>query len=933
MQGAGKRKIALAGAIGALMAKEVIRRTALCAMGFVLAGCASNITYLPPGKTYGDITVSKPRISTRERLINDRLEEDAWLRAQLRETDNKDFGVQGKTDIRSFSGVLLRAGVNADSKAVELYREQKAQEVEDAKRQGAIKDLDFQIALLKKQKEAADASADPASASSSYYAASPSSAADAAQSGASPPRVDQAITGQLDNLSKGLETLNQRLTALAGRGSDQAPASSGAVSSPIDVFRDRLAYREEIRSELIQNALDDAHDLASNTLYRLSFDTTVVPGADTSAWAVIGVEASLPEDGGLVGPEKFARIVNSAIYQQSSEFAEQLFRECSAAPLPGCVLNLRPDALARLVALALPEKRSASSLFSLSSDRFSPTLQGVAPRPFLTAEEAQRLVSELHNRGARGGAPTRDSIAAGTFSIVQTGLLSELTFNESPDFREVPFGPSKRCRVTDAKRLLGFFVNERNEVVVGHRELAQTTVAREQHGTADGLVVRDLFEPPDGDMRRCGEGYVRLMRPLLDRAALEAAETRLFAYGATPKETVQRISEVLARREASEFALALQAVTGAASADAMLNYIRVNDALFHALRRQPLVVGFSGPLGPLNQASSAAFGWVIGPRYEIRTDGRNQAAGFRHIPVQNSVSGVISVPAAVERVNLIVTKCWKDGVESWGPSATPNRCWENQMVVALPADDSRAFQLARSSVTNARRIELAADSPRFYRVRVGSPASLIIRGDNLWRNTVVLLGGQQADRVSVLPDMRGILATFNKVSSPAQSGSSEKSGLELRVVTSEQSVVAGIVTIEDVGPLPSSMRWSIAGSRFAYPESSLAFKAAPQLPTGYAALQLRLVNRDIRKDPIEIESEIEVSDENQLVMAKLPVSARFAGWQSGNRIELAMTMKRFPKDAAPEVQTLPAVVFTPLKMKPMQCFGSPSRPIRSKRLK
>jgi hypothetical protein len=66
---------------------------------------------IPPGTTYGNITVSKPRISTRERLIKDRLSEDAWLQSQLRDADSKKFSVQGKTDIHSFSGMFARAGV------------------------------------------------------------------------------------------------------------------------------------------------------------------------------------------------------------------------------------------------------------------------------------------------------------------------------------------------------------------------------------------------------------------------------------------------------------------------------------------------------------------------------------------------------------------------------------------------------------------------------------------------------------------------------------------------------------------------------------------------------------------------------------------------------------------------------------------------------
>ena len=42
-------------------------------------------------------------------------------------------------------------------------------------------------------------------------------------------------------------------------------------------------------------------------------------------------------------------------------------------------------------------------------------------------------------------------------------------------------------------------------------------------------------------------------------------------------------------------------------------------------------------------------------------------------------------------------------------------------------------------------------------------ASVIIRGSQLWRSTVVTLGGQQADVITILPNMEGVVATFKPV--------------------------------------------------------------------------------------------------------------------------------------------------------------------------
>ncbi|MGH7175623.1 MAG: hypothetical protein ACREGR_04680 [Minisyncoccia bacterium] len=56
-----------------------------------------------------------------------------------------------------------------------------------------------------------------------------------------------------------------------------------------DLFRAKNAYREEVRSEIMETQLDDRHDIDGNTIYRLSFDATVLPGTKTDVLAVIKV--------------------------------------------------------------------------------------------------------------------------------------------------------------------------------------------------------------------------------------------------------------------------------------------------------------------------------------------------------------------------------------------------------------------------------------------------------------------------------------------------------------------------------------------------------------------------------------------------------------------------------------------------------------------
>ncbi len=66
-------------------------------------------------------------------------------------------------------------------------------------------------------------------------------------------------------------------------------------------------------------------------------------------------------------------------------------------------------------------------------------------------------------------------------------------------------------------------------------------------------------------------------------------------------------------------------------------------------------------------------------------------------------------------------------------------------------------------------------------------ARLLIEGGDLWRSTMVTLGSQRASEILVLPNMRGIVATFERIerpSIPARRGRCQTE-VPIRVWTSE----------------------------------------------------------------------------------------------------------------------------------------------------
>jgi len=129
---------------------------------------------------------------------------------------------------------------------------------------------------------------------------------------------------------------------------------------------------------------------------------------------------------------------------------------------------------------------------------------------------------------------------------------------------------------------------------------------------------------------------------------------------------------------------------------------------------------------------------------------------------------------------------------------------------------------------------------RRYVVQAGKPAQLLVRGRNLWRNPIVLIGSQSAVTYQVQPDMEGLLAQFEDVLPvPSEPGNDTTAPtVDLRVVTSDgETVLKDAVTVlmgNDAGhPIPFvkiTNIWSVVGQTI---NVSLDVTAAPKSYSSY----------------------------------------------------------------------------------------------------
>jgi hypothetical protein len=265
-------------------------------------------------------------------------------------------------------------------------------------------------------------------------------------------------------------------------------------------------------------------------------------------------------------------------------------------------------------------------------------------------------------------------------------------------------------------------------------------------------------------------------------------------YAVTPKESVQRLSDVSSRRAATEFLLGLNAIGGAAGVDVMLQSVRQNEAFMHAIRRQPLVVGYTSAGAaeyvlespkdkeskpPERRMDSLGFGWILGPQFAITKDGSRPS--FRHTVRQQALSATVIAPIWWDNVRMKVRATWRR--ENTSLNAFSVVPFEKTYSVELPRKLSALDGLLDTGGDREPEVETAYNTT----VRVGEPARLLIRGEHLWRSSEVFIGSQPANRVRLLPDMRGLVAEFDKIQPVfgASSVTGKADSLDITVGTSD----------------------------------------------------------------------------------------------------------------------------------------------------
>jgi hypothetical protein len=222
-----------------------------------------------------------------------------------------------------------------------------------------------------------------------------------------------------------------------------------------------------------------------------------------------------------------------------------------------------------------------------------------------------------------------------------------------------------------------------------------------------------------------------------------------------------------------------QAKPGENGSDIALELAKQSAANEARSRTTLIGFGYQEDAGPGAQSVSEAgagkvaaskipvFGWLITPP----RSSESKVDKYRFQPLQKSLSALVSVPAWWREIDVEVKTGWMDSTGAIEYQACDDEKQNSQprplggcysYTIGLPVDMQLLDDLVVRSQNRGPTID-ALDVPQNVKLTRCQYASIEIPGNRLWRSSVVTLGGQEASRIVVLPNMRGILAIFDEI--------------------------------------------------------------------------------------------------------------------------------------------------------------------------
>ncbi|HEV2567965.1 hypothetical protein [Sphingomonas sp.] len=689
----------------------------------------------------GTITLSDPKLYTREALINERAADVAWIDRLISASESIPFTPDLVRELEQITAFSASLGLRFDPAAALNYR--RARETGDVQQEIDLLKLQLQLEQLRRDAELFRAAL-PAQTS-------PSNAGLGTIGDGGPGQASGGVTAaSVAELSAAVEKLMGSLTSRLD--AEGRPANvTTTKASPFDDFRDRTAYREMLKSARNAARLDDLHDSGDARLIRLNFQASVIPDP--------------------AFPRSLGAVQMRVLPQQQRPTQAQLLAWLDH-------VNMSPQFR------SADGRRIGGRLAGRSSDEFFSVVEigGIdLLLPVTLGPDGRSQDPSLVLRRARLG-------DAGVDGHVQFGLdqLSSADQARVAALEAELCGPGSsadpQVRIASGRIAYALEAAYDRELAASYLQLARRISGKfgiswsgddllaradQAAGFRSQLLARLRSRPEcSGVVGRYDGDPVTRRWAGVEATDFGGDDIRIYEVG--PREQVQQVSTVA--RSASGLALAA-AIAGSApgsgvAGEAAAGYSRQAAGRAAALERVPSVVGYS-------TAGDGVFGWVLGPRATLDPRGR---VAMDQLLKPYDLAVDLSVPGWWSELDLEITSVWAPSpnlLAGGRLSGEPRR-----IKVPLSRDPEEAIT---QFLLEGNRRGVKITSVRGGPVSACASSTLLITGQNLWRAEKVLVLGQllSGDAVKIAPDMDAILVTVPPIA-PLPKGNQE---LALHVLT------------------------------------------------------------------------------------------------------------------------------------------------------
>ncbi len=703
-----------------------------------------------PFTTQGKIYVDSPEVYTRERLVNDRYDQDYWLRMRLKELDEPGKLQLMAGESRTFSKVQIGAA--------------------PIPRAESGPDVPGEDAVDSEQKEPEGQEVNP-------------------------PAADQAAT-----------------------------SSSEGFRLPFDQeFRVAAGIRDMIRQQVLENMLDDRHDLTGNSVYGLKFDTTVIPGSNTRQRAIVrvsltvddlfqksgtahlfansfshylqSIEEGNPSRADFDGQEAYyfnwLKDLEKRLNNAEKSVYNSMVRSQYACPTRGqAVEGLQfMHILARNtlnVVLGIPTELFANlnpvKQVALKGNGINPgnpiAFKGDGINPGNPIEMLDKEYLKLPDPWARFFLIERNRFEY----LEQSGMESDscsyrisFAVNElleplilirpgHPVSREIEDRKAHDCDGEDCLIRVGKLVDSDTEIYVRQRDFKRREIVFEDIGHKYPLAAQHFDWLWSAHFPRCDdnswqehcsrEEWLKVTMPSGLFNFIEKMSARdAYAYAIFPKNDIASLLVAAESQLDSSFLGFAKQLRESITSSLLVGFGEGPEA-------DPRDFPETKRLKIRKDDKPMVFGWVISARGTMQPTQKNQLA-------------LVSVPAWANKLNLRIERGWIDR-QGRPQFDSPDYDLEILIPPSLEVFDFIFRDDAR--VTLGPTIRQSEMDRNIY-LRAGRGARVLVPGSRLWRSATVTLGAQSADRIRVLPNMEGIIAEFSCLNLPSAAYQATSEGM------------------------------------------------------------------------------------------------------------------------------------------------------------